>query len=145
MSGWRAHLPWAILLTAAFVARTALDWFDPTTDFHLRSSVSTLLGALIFVSAGAAAAWRSGAWLDGPVAALFTGLLAAVMTITGVATLYAFRHDPQTRQAIAGSGGLDEALFLPVLISLPGTLFGVVGGLCGAIARAAGGGRAAAQ
>ena len=137
--------PWAILLTAAFVARTALDWFDPTTDFHLRSSVSTLLGALIFVSAGAAAAWRSGSWLTGPVAALITGLLGAVMTITGVAALYAFRHDPQTVQAIGASGGLDEALFLPVLITLPGTLLGVVGGLCGAIARAVGGGRAAAH
>jgi len=50
-----------------------------------------------------------------------------------------------TMQAIAGSGGLDEALVLPMLIILPGTLLGVIGGLCGAIARAAGGGRASAH
>jgi len=145
MSAWRAQVPWAVLLSAPFVIRTAFDWFEPTTDFHLRSSVSTLVGALIFVSAGAAAAWRSGSWLNGPVAASITGLLGAVTTITGVALLYAFRHDPQTIQAIAGSGGLDEAVVLPMLIILPGTLLGVIGGLCGAIARAAGGGRASAH
>lgn len=145
MTGWRAHVPWAVLLSAAFLIRAGFDWFQPTTDFHLRSSLSTLVSALIFVSAGAAAAWRSGSWLNGPVAGLISGLIGAVMTITGVALLYAFRHDPQTMQAIAGSGGLDEAFVLPVLIILPGTLLGVVGGLCGAVARAAGGGRAAAH
>jgi hypothetical protein len=35
MSGWRAQVPWAVLLSAAFVIRTAFDWFEPTTDFHL--------------------------------------------------------------------------------------------------------------
>jgi hypothetical protein len=45
---------------------------------------------------------------------------------------------------VAG-GGIGEAFVLPVLIILPGTLLGVVGGLCGAVARTAGGGRAAAH
>jgi len=142
MKHWRAHLSWALLLSAAFVARTALDWLQPTSDFHLRSSVSTLVSALIFVGAGAAAGWRSGSWLDGPVAAFTTALLGAVMSMLGVAALYAIWHDPRTLEAIAGSGGLDEALFLPLLITLPGALLGLIGGLCGAAARASGGGAA---
>ena len=145
MRRWRAHLPWALLLSAAFVARTALDWLQPTSDFHLRSSLSTLASGLIFVGAGAAAGWRSGSWLDGPIAAFTTALLSALMSIIGVAALYAVWHDPQTLEAIAGSGGLDEALFLPLLITLPGALLGVIGGLCGAVARASGGGAAPAH
>src|SRR5262245_35335939 len=49
---WRSHGMMAVLLGGAFVARTALDWLAPTTDFHARSMISTLLTAAIFLCAG---------------------------------------------------------------------------------------------
>src|ERR1700730_8345593 len=51
---------WAALFAAAFIARTAMDWLDPTVNFHARSMVSTLLGIGILLVAGFAAGRRSG-------------------------------------------------------------------------------------
>ena len=33
----------AVLFSAQFLARTTLDWFMPTLDFHIRATVSTVL------------------------------------------------------------------------------------------------------
>jgi len=136
MIRWRSYVGSAVLVSAAFVARTALDWLQPTSDFHLRSAVSTLSTAAIFTLVGSLAAWRSGTWIDGPVATFVTALLAALFSLAGVSALYAFRHDRATLDAMAGSGGLAEALFLPVFLTLPAALLGVLGGICGAAARA---------
>jgi hypothetical protein len=51
--------------------------------------------------------------------------------------LLAIWHDPRTIAAIAGSGGLSEALFLPVWLVIPGVVIGGVGGILGAGVRRA--------
>lgn len=130
---FRAALPWAALFAAVFLARTALDWFVPTTDFHLRSSVSTLTAVGILLVAGTWAAWRDGDVLSGTVMGGATTLLAAMISIVGAALLYAVWHDDQTLAAIRGSGGLEEVFFLPVMFVIPGLVVGTVGGVLGAV------------
>ena len=76
---WRENRAWACLLGGAFVARTALDWLAPTTDFHARSTVSTMMSAAIFVSAGFVAAWRSASLRAGALAGVATALIGAVL------------------------------------------------------------------
>jgi hypothetical protein len=129
----RAALPWAALFAAAFLARTALDWFVPTTEFHTRSSVSTLIGVSIVLVAGVYAAWRDGQVLSGTAMGVATTLLAAIISIVGAALLYAVWHDEPTQAAIRGSGGLAEVFVLPVMLVIPGVVLGTVGGALGAL------------
>jgi hypothetical protein len=132
---WRENRSWAGLFSAAFIARTSLDWFMPTADFHNRATTSTLVGACIIVGAGFLAAWRSNSVRAGTVAGIATTLLAAIVSTIGVAALFAIWHDPQTRAAIQGSGGLEEALVLPFMMVVPGVCLGTLGGLLGGGAR----------
>jgi hypothetical protein len=126
---------WAALFGAAFIARTAMDWLDPTVDFHARSMVSTLLGIGILLVAGFAAGRRSGSIAAGTALALATTAVGAAISIIGAAALLATWHDPGTMAAIRGSGGLSEAFTLPIMMVVPGAVFGTVGGAAGAIVR----------
>jgi hypothetical protein len=126
---------WAALFAAAYVARTALDWLAPTSDFHTRSEVSTALAAGILLASGFWAAWRSGSFAAGAAVGLVTTAIAAVLNIAGTAALLAIWHDPHTMTAISGSGGLEEVLVLPAFLILPGGAIAGVGGLIGATAR----------
>jgi hypothetical protein len=130
---------WAALFAGAFVARTALDWLVPTTDFHTRSEVSTALAAGILIVSGFRAAWRTGSFAAGAAAGIATTAVAAVLSISGTALLLAIWHDSRTVAAINGSGGLEEALLLPVWLILPGVALGGIGGLVGATAKRLGG------
>lgn len=126
----------AVLFSAQFLARTTLDWFMPTLDFHTRATVSTVLGVGTLLAAGFWASWRSDSFAAGVVAGVVTAGLAAIISITGAATLLAIWHDPQTMAAIRGSGGLEEVFSLPVIMALPGVFLGCVGGAaCTAIKR----------
>jgi hypothetical protein len=129
---WRAARLWGALFGTAAVARTALDWFAPTSDFHTRSSVSTALGVGILLGVGCWTARRSGSFLTGTVAGVATAALGACVSLAGAAALLAFRHDPGTMAAIRGSGGLGEVFMLPIMFVLPGMLLGTVGGVAGA-------------
>lgn len=122
-------LVFAVLFSAQFLIRTALDWFVPTADFHTRATVSTVLGVATLLAAGFLAAWRSGSFRVGAVSGVVTTSMAAVFSLTGVAVLLALWHDPQTMVAIRGSGGLEEAFSLPLMMILPGTVLGLVGGV----------------
>jgi len=126
---------WAALFAAAYVARTALDWLRPTTDFHARSEVSTALAAGILLVSGFWTAWRSGSFTAGAAVGLVTTAIAAVLSIGGVALLLAIWHDPATMTAIRGSGNLQESLVLPTFLILPGMLIAGVGGVAGATAK----------
>jgi len=126
---------WAALFAAAYVARTALDWLRPTTDFHARSEVSTALAAGILLVSGFWTAWRSGSFAAGAAVGLVTTAIAAVLSIGGVALLLAIWHDPATMTAIRGSGNLQESLVLPTFLILPGMLIAGVGGVAGATAK----------
>jgi len=126
---------WAALFAAAYVARTALDWLRPTTDFHARSEVSTALAAGILLVSGFWTAWRSGSFAAGAAVGLVTTAIAAVLSIGGVALLLAIWHDQATMTAIRGSGNLQESLVLPTFLILPGMLIAGVGGVAGATAK----------
>jgi hypothetical protein len=132
---WRAARVWAVLFGGAFVTRAALDWRLPPSDFHTRSTVSTLLGVGILVAAGLWASWRSGSLVAGTVAGVAATAIGAIISVMGVAGLLAIWHDADTIAAIQGSGGLAEAFTLPVMMILPGAVLGTVGGLAGATIR----------
>ena len=132
---WRAHLVWALLLSAAFASRTGLDWFAPTTDFKLRAIALTVITAVIFVAAGFSAAWRSRFASSGAIAGATTALVAAIIGFALDIVLLALWHDAGTLAAIAASGGLMEAFTLPMLLVFPGAAVGVVGGAFGRLAR----------
>jgi hypothetical protein len=120
------------LFGAAFVARTALDWFAPPLDFHTRATVSTDLGVGILLMTGFWAAWRAGSFVAGIVAGVAAAVIGAVISIVGAAALLAIWHDPQTMAAIRGSGGLGEVFTLPLMMVLPGLVLGTIGGIAGA-------------
>jgi len=132
---WRGNEIWAALLGGAFVARTAMDWLLPTTDFHARSAVSTIGSAGIFLSAGYLAAWRTASVRAGTFAGVVTALLGAAVSIVGVTLLLAVWHDAPTFAAIEGSGGLAEVFTLPVMVVVPGAFLATVGGLFGGALR----------
>jgi hypothetical protein len=132
---WRTYAIWAVVLSAAFLARTALDWLVPTTDFRTRSAVTTYATAAIFVCAGCWAAWRSRSLVAAAFAAGTTGLMSAVIDALGSLVLLALWHDRATLAAIDGSGGLEEVFVLPLFILLPGILLGAFGGVVGCTMR----------
>jgi hypothetical protein len=134
---WRRAWIWALLFGSAFLARTALDAFVPTTDFSIRSAVSTYLGIGILLGAGCWATLRSGSFLAGTIAGLATTALGGLISIAGASALIGIWHDAATMDAIRGSGGVAELFSLPVFLMMPGILFGTVGGLLGSAIRRA--------
>jgi hypothetical protein len=125
----------AVLFSAQFLARTGLDWLMPTADFHTRATVSTFLGVGTLVAAGFRATWRSDSFTAGAIAGVATAGLAAILSVSGAATLLAIWHDPQTMAAIRGSGGLEEVFSLPIMMAVPGVLLGAAGGAAGTAAK----------
>jgi hypothetical protein len=115
----------------------ALDWLRPTAYFETRAQASTAIAAAILLASGFFTSWKSGAFLAGAAAGLATTALATALSIVGTSLLLAIWHDPGTMTAIAGSGGLVEALFLPVWLVIPGVVISGVGGILGAGARRA--------
>ena len=130
---WRRAQPWAILLAVAFIARTAIDWRVPTTDFGSRSALSTTLDVGILLLAGFWAGVRSGSFAAGPAIGVVASVVAAPIKIVGVALLLARWHDPATMAAIHNSGGLAEVFELPLLMFVPAVLLGSIGGSLGAL------------
>jgi hypothetical protein len=129
---WRGSRLWAALFAGAYVARSVLDRLSPTTDFYMRSEVSTALTAGILLAAGFWTAWRSGSFAAGAIAGLAITAFAAVLDTGGTVALLAIWHDPGTLAAIGGSGGLQEDFVLPAFLILPGMAIAGVGGLVGA-------------
>jgi hypothetical protein len=145
VSGWylsqvagfafRGNWLWAALLSGSFISSTALDWFVPPSNFYMRSFVSTWLAVAILLCAGFCASWQSGLLRSGVLAGIATTLFSSVICAIGTGCLLAIRHDAPTLAAIQGSGGLAEVFTLPVLLVIPGTFLGAVGGLMGGTAR----------
>ena len=123
---------WAVLFAAAFLTRTALDWLSPPVDFHARSTVSTLVGIGLLLAAGLWTSMRSGSLLAGTCAGVAATAIGALISIVGAAGLLAIWHDPATLAAIRASGGLGEVFELPVMMIVPGAVFGTIGGMVGA-------------
>lgn len=129
---WRNTYLWGCVFGAAMLLRYALDWWAPPTSFHARSVTTTYFAIGLLVTSGFWAGWRSRCWLAGSVAGLAVASIGAVSTLSGELALLALRHDPQTMMAIGASGGMAEAFTLPLLMIVPGTLLGTIGGATGA-------------
>ena len=127
---------WGTLFGAAVVARTALDWFVPTRDFSMRSSISTFVGVGLLLVAGFLSARRSGSFASGPMCAALAAGMGGLISVAGAAGMLAFFHDSQTMSAIEGSGGLGEAFTLPIMMLVPALILGAVGGALGVAAHA---------
>jgi hypothetical protein len=130
---WRSAGVWASLFAVSFLIRAAIDWRIPTTDFHLRSTVSTSIALGIFVLAGFWAGARTGSMRTGAVVGLVSAAFAVPLQLVGAALLIALWHDPATLAAIRGSGGLGEVFTLPIFTVLPCVLISAVGGILGAL------------
>ena len=130
---WPSAGVWATLFAVSFLARAAVDWRLPTTDFQMRSTVSTALGLGIFLLAGLWAGVRTGSIRAGAVVGVATTGLAVPLQLIGAVLLVALWHDPASLSAIRGSGGLGEVFTLPLFTALPCVLISAVGGLFGAL------------
>jgi hypothetical protein len=133
--GWHSTAVFAALFSASFLTRTAMDWRLPTTDFHLRSTVSTSLAVGIFLLVGFWAGSRSGSVRSGAIVGAVTAAVAVPLQLVGAALLVALWHDPVTLSAMRASGGLGEAFTLPLFTVLPCVLISSIGGLIGATIR----------
>ena len=131
----RKSLPWSALFAAAYVVRMALDWLVPTAHFETRALISTAIAAAILLASGFFTSWKSGSFLAGAAAGLATTAIATLLSVAGTSLLLAIWHDPRTMAAIAGSGGLSEALFLPAWLVIPGVVIAGLGGILGAGAK----------
>ena len=131
---WRATWFWAVLGAAFTLGRQALDWFVPTTDFVLRSTISTYSAISLFIALGFWRAWRTRSLRASAVAALIAGTIAASFDTIGTGLMFALWNDAKTRVAIAQSGGLSEAFQLPWLVILPAIVLAIVGGVFGKFA-----------
>lgn len=132
---WRATWLWAAVFSGAFVARNAFDWLVPTTDFYMRSQVTTYfaIGTLLLVGFGAA--WRSGSAIAGILVTVVASQIAAVFSIVGSSVLLAFLKSPEIDRAIAGSGGIEEVYVLPFMMIVPAVILGTVAGVAGKVGR----------
>ena len=128
---WIAARPWSILLATLFVGRTALDWFLPPNDFSERAMLTTWLSAAIVALAAMRAAARCRAVASGVFAAGACVAFAAPFSIAGVSLMLGLWHDAATLSAVRNSGGLLEALTLPILLTIPAVLVGGFAGLVG--------------
>jgi hypothetical protein len=129
----RSQLGWAIALSAIFIGRTVLDWLVPTTDFYLRATVTTYASSAVLISAGAAAAWRTHSVAAGAIAGASVGIIAAGFEMAGAAVMLGFFHDSATLAAAEQSGGIGEVFTLPILLIVPATVLGLLGGVPAAV------------
>lgn len=132
---WRSSGVWASAFAFAFLARIAMDWHMPTTEFQTRAALSTVVGLGIFLVSGFWAGSRSGSSAAGSIIGGAIAAFALPFQLVGAALLLAVWHDPPVFAAIRNSGGLEEVFTLPLVTILPGVLFGAIGGVLGVIAQ----------
>lgn len=132
---WRAQLGWAIALSVVFVGRTAWDWLIPTTDFHVRAQIATYASASVLFVAGAVAGWRSQSVAAGAIAGAAVAIIAAVFDLTATGVLLGIFHDTATVAAAEQSGGISEVFTLPIMLIVPATVLGLLGGAPAAVSQ----------
>jgi len=128
---WRATWPWGVLFGAAGTIRSALDWFVPPETFYTRASLTTYFAISLFLAAGFWTSWWSRSLRASALAGIGTAVIAAAIHLAGTAVMLAVWHDPQTLGAIQRSGGLSEALTLPIVVILPAAFLATIGGVVG--------------
>ena len=123
---WRPGL-WAVFLAAAYVSRTAFDWFVPTTNFAPRAEATTLVMISTLLVIGASSALRAQSIWSGVVSTASALMMSAVLCTIATTVMYLGWSSPQLTDAINSSGGLAEVYTLPILLIVPGTAIGAFG------------------
>jgi len=132
---FRSNAAPALLLFVAIIGRTAFDWLVPTTEFATRAAISTFTSAAILTVAGFLASWRSEDPLSGTLVGTIISIMIAPLVIFGMMILLALSHDAELMAAVAASGGLSEAVTFPLMLSIPGGIFGTAGGFLARVVR----------
>jgi hypothetical protein len=132
---------WGALVGAILITRYLFDTLAPVRYtagvVHPRSAImSYSLMATLGLCAGWQA-WRSGHLRSGVLVALTTAVFGGALSAAGTVACLAIWHDPETLQAVQGSGGLAEALWgVPLLLVPIGIITGATGALAGRLANA---------
>jgi hypothetical protein len=124
---WRTIGIWTVVLAALQLGRDMLDWSLPPLDYTMRSALTTYSVVGVFIALGCWRAYSTRSLRASTLAAFMTGTLAAAIKVAGIVLVIMLWQDVHTER----SGGLGEALELPWLIILPGTLVSMIGGLAG--------------
>jgi hypothetical protein len=132
----RAVMPWALVIAVICIGRFVIDALVPVTYtrgvVNLRSAIMSRALLATFAIGGGRHAWRSQRFGSGVLVAFATAVIGGIASLGGTLVFLSIRHDPDTLRAIAGSGGLGEALWgMPILLILFGTTAGTVGALVG--------------
>jgi hypothetical protein len=130
---WRAPLAWGLIMAACMSGRFALDTFAPPADYGLRSFVTTWAAILIYLTAAAWSAHRTGRVSSGVLVA--AAAHAVGWGLNGVVTIAIFiaaiRSQPEMVREFETTGGWGEIWFLPLMM-LPVVLaLGWTGGAFG--------------
>ena len=125
---WLQNRLWIGVLSISMFARTVVDWFAPTNDFHARSVWSTMLGIGVTMLVGFISGWRARSVVAAGFAAFATLAAAASFHTIGALVLIGGWHGPDTLAAIRQSGGLAEAFTLPMTLCFPGAALGAIAG-----------------
>jgi hypothetical protein len=123
---WRQAL-WALVLATVFEARTAYDWFVPTTNFRPRSELTTYMMVSVLLVIGASSTMRTRSFRAGVVSTLSALIGSAVICSAVTSFMYFNWRSPELVAAIQRSGGLAEVFTLPVMLIIPGTIVGAIG------------------
>jgi len=123
---WRQAL-WALVLATVFEARTAYDWFVPTTNFRPRSELTTYMMISVLLVIGASSTMRTRSFKAGVVSTLSALIGSAVICSAVTAFMYFNWRSPELIAAIQRSGGLSEVFALPIMLIVPGTIVGAIG------------------
>ena len=139
---WRAAWPWAALIATILVTRGLVDALVPTQYvrgvIHPRSHVMSGALMAVWFASGFVGAWRFGRIRSGVLVALAGAIAGGALSVVPSLLSLAMWHDPQTLDAIANSGGLDEMLGGVALILVPvGTWVGTLGAVAGMAAHLA--------
>jgi hypothetical protein len=83
----------------------------------------------VLMAAGAVAAWRSHSIVAGAIAGASIAIIAAAFELAGAAVMLGFFHDGATLAAAEQSGGVSEVFLLPIILIVPATFLGLLGGV----------------
>jgi len=131
---WRIGL-WALLLATLYVGRTIWDWFAPTTNFAPRAQMTTLTMISTLLVIGASSRLRTQSVTAGIVSTASALLVAAIVDVVAIAAIYWNWRSAELVANINGSGGLQEALTLPIMMIVPGTIIGTLGAVIASFRR----------
>lgn len=132
---------WGGVIGAILITRYLLDTLAPVSYtpgvIHPRSAIMTYALMATFVGASGWRVWKSGHLRSGILVAFTAAALGGALSAVGTITALAVWHDPETMQAVRGSGGLAEALWgVPLLLVPIGCVTGAAGAIAGRLAHA---------